>query len=366
VLGGFALSWTARWPCREKQHYNKEMIMMKGFLGFLAAVLLLAVAVPGYADECTNRGLLDTMYCDNDQDLVADNAPAGNCKDPSTLVFTYTPVEDPAVYQDLFSDFQAHMKKVTGKDVIYYTVHSNSAQVEAMRSGRLHIAGFSTGPTGFAVNLAGYVPIAVKGDEKEFQGYNLIMLVKQDSPYQTMADLKGKKVAHTSPSSNSGNLAPRALFPALGLVPDEDYTVVYSGKHDQSVLGVNSGDYDGAAVASDVFHRMAVRGQIKEDDFRVIYRSAKFPTSSFAYAHDLEPAFRDKMVKCFYDYRYTEEMKKAFDGADRFYPINYKEHWAIVRDVAEAGGDKFNKTAYEKEAQREEEARQKKAAEPKK
>ena len=42
------------------------------------------------------------------------------------------------------------------------------------------------------------------------------------------------------------------------------------------------------------------------------------------------------MLKCFYDYRYTDEMKKAFDGADRFFPINFKEHWAVVRQVAEA------------------------------
>jgi phosphonate transport system substrate-binding protein len=123
---------------------------------------------------------------------------------------------------------------------------------------------------------------------------------------------------------------------------------------------VGTGDYDAAAVASDVFHRMGTRGQIKESDYRIIYRSAKFPTSSFAYAHDLEPAFRDKMLKCFYDYRFTEEMKKAFDGADRFFPINYKEHWSVVRQVSEAGGEKFNREAYEKETRREEEAKKKK------
>jgi phosphonate transport system substrate-binding protein len=337
------------------------MIMMKGFLGFLAAVLLLAVAVPGYADECTNRGLLDTMYCDNDQDLVADNAPAGNCKDPSTLVFTYTPVEDPAVYQDLFSDFQAHMKKVTGKDVIYYTVHSNSAQVEAMRSGRLHIAGFSTGPTGFAVNLAGYVPIAVKGDEKEFQGYNLIMLVKQDSPYQTMADLKGKKVAHTSPSSNSGNLAPRALFPALGLVPDEDYTVVYSGKHDQSVLGVVHGDYDAAPVASDVYDRMVRAGRVDANAVRIIYTSPRFPTSSFGYSSQLCPDLVEKIKEAFFSYRYTEEMVKAFDGADRFFPITYKDDWAVIREIADATGASYNEEGLKAMIAKEKEDAEKKA-----
>ena len=82
--------------------------------------------------------------------------------------------------------------------------------------GRLHVGGFSTGPTAFAVNLAGAVPFAVKGTAKEFQGYNLIVIVKASSPYQKLSDLKGKKVAHTSPSSNSGHLAPMSLFPGAG------------------------------------------------------------------------------------------------------------------------------------------------------
>ena len=34
-------------------------------------------------------------------------------------------------------------------------------------------------------------------------------------------------------------------------------------------------------------------------------------------------------------------MKKAFDGADRFFPINYKEHWAVVRKVAKGSGEKL-------------------------
>ena len=132
-----------------------------------------------------------------------------------------------------------------------------------------------------------------------------------------------------------------------------------SGKHDQSILGVRSGDYDAAPVASDVFHRMAVRGQIKEDDFCVLWKSPEFPTSSFAYAHDLEPKLRDPMLKCFYDYRFNAEMQKAFDGADRFVPVKFLKDWAIVRQVAEAGGEKFNRAAYEKETAREAAAKKK-------
>ena len=328
-------------------------------------LLLLVFGVAYAQSDCKSRGDLDVQYCDENKDLVADSPKdAKRFKNPGTLVFTYTPVEDPAVYESAFKPFTDHLAKCTGKRVVFYQVQSNAAEIEAMRSGRLHVGGFSTGPTAFAVNIAGAVPFAVKGTEKEFQGYNLIVIVKKDSPYQKLSDLKGKKFAHTSPSSNSGHMAPLALFPAQGLTPDKDYKILFSGKHDSSVMGVNSGDYDGAAVASDVYHRMGTRGQINEDNFRILYRSQKFPTSSFSYAHDLEPKFRDQMLKCFYDYRFTPEMQKTFDGADRFVPVTYLKEWEVVRKVAEGSGESFNRAAYEKESAREDAAR-KKAAEEK-
>ncbi len=318
-------------------------------------------------DDCKNRGQLDALYCDEDADLVADTPKdQKKWKDPATLVFAYTPVEDPAVYQNIFKPFTDHLGTCTGKRVVYYPVNSNSAEIEAMRSGRLHIAGFSTGPTGFAVNLAGAVPFAIKGKETEKAGYHLIALVKKESPYQKLADLKGKRIAHTSPSSNSGNLAPRVLFPTEGLKPDDDYKPLMSGGHDKSALGVRSGDYDMAPVASDVFYRMVARGVFKADEFRILYKSPLFPTSSLAYAHDLKPDLANKIRDCFFTFRFPPEMMKEFDGDDRFLPITYKDDWAVVREVAEKTGTPFNKTAYDAEAKREAEALAKKQQEQQK
>ncbi|MCP8688388.1 phosphate/phosphite/phosphonate ABC transporter substrate-binding protein [Marinobacterium sedimentorum] len=319
-------------------------MLRKSLTGLLLTASLLLGAGIANADECSNRGVLDDKFCDENKDLVADSPKdASEWRDPSTLVFTYTPVEDPAVYKDAFKEFQQHLSEATGKKVIYYTVHSNAAEVEAIRSGRLHIAGFSTGPTGYAVNLGGYVPIAVKGTADSFQGYNLITIVRKDSSIQTMADLKGKLVAHTSASSNSGNLAPRALFPALGITPDTDYTVKYSGKHDQSIMGVLSGDYDAAPVASDVFDRMVSAERIKQDDFRIIYTSPRFPTSAFGYAHDLHPELVEKIKQAFASFRFSEQMTETFNGADRFYPVTYQEDWKVIRDIAHATGTAYSK-----------------------
>jgi len=343
--------------------------MMKAWIGSLAGALLgilfyAFAATPAATQECKNRGQLDTLYCDENGDLVAD-APKdpAKWKDPATLVFAYTPVEDPAVYANIFKPFTDYLAQCTGKRVVYYPVQSNAAEIEAMRSGRLHVAGFSTGPTGFAVNLAGAVPFAAKGTEKGPQGYHLISLVRADSPFQKLSDLKGKRVAHTSPSSNSGNLAPRALYPAEGLTPEQDYKPIMSGGHDKSALGVASGDYDMAGVASDVYERMVTRGTLKSADFRIIYTSPLFPTSSFAYAHDLKPELAKKIVDCFYAFRFPPQMQKEFNGDDRFFPITYKDDWKVVREIAEKSGTPYNKAAYDAESKREEAELAKKQAE---
>jgi phosphonate transport system substrate-binding protein len=328
---------------------------------FAFTIVMVNVASTAHAQECKSRGQLDTLYCDENNDLVAD-APTDprKWKDPATLVFAYTPVEDPAVYLNAFRPFTEYLGQCTSKRVIYYPVQSNTAEIEAMRSGRLHVAGFSTGPTGFAVNLAGAVPFAAKGTEKGPQGYHLFSVVKATSPFQKLADLKGKRVAHTAPSSNSGHLAPLVLYPPEGLKPNTDYRPLMSGGHDKSALGVLSGDYDMAGVASDVFERMVARGVFKLEDFRIIYKSPIFPTSSFAYAYDLKPDLAKKITDCFYAFRFPESMQKEFNGDDRFVPITYKETWKVVREIAEGSGTPYNKQAYDQEAKREADEQQKK------
>jgi len=332
-----------------------------------AALLAVAAVLGGGAPEawaqqagaaaCGHRGALDDAYCDEDRDLTADPPrEPSRLRDPSTLVFAYTPVEDPALYANQFRPFLDHLTQCTGKRVVYFQVTSNAAQVEAMRSGRLHIAGFSTGPTAFAVNLAGAVPFAVKGGPEGYESYKVQVLVRADSPFRTLADLKGKRVAHTSATSNSGNLAPRAMFPEQGLVPEQDYRVTYSGGHDRSVMGVNAGDYDAAPVASDVYGRMVGRGQVRGEAIRVLWESPPFPTSSFALAHDLRPELAQRIRQCFFDFRFPEAMRRDLGGNDRFWPATYLKDWEPVRTVADRVNAPYTRANFDAEARAEEAA----------
>ena len=231
--------------------------------GLALASLLIMQSAPATAAECP-RGTLDAQYCDRDGDQIADlpTDPA-DWVNPDTLIFAYTPVEDPAVYKSVWAGFIDHMAKVTGKEVLFFSVQSNAAQLEAMRSGRLHVAGFNTGSNPIAVSCAGFSPFAMMASPDGSFGYEMEIIVPADSDMMTPADIKGRTLTFTSPTSNSGNKAPSALLKSeFGLIKDVDFQTDFSGKHDNSVMGIANGDYEVASIANSVMRRMIDRGVV--------------------------------------------------------------------------------------------------------
>ena len=167
-----------------------------------AAVAISAIALAGPALAEFDLG---ERYTDDDGDLVADipSDPAEQI-DPDTLIFAYTPVEDPSVYREVWAEFLDHMAEVTGKDVQFFPVQSNAAQIEAMRAGRLHVAGFNTGSNPIAVACAGFRPFAMMaGDDGSF-GYEMEIITYPGSGIDEVTDIEGKTLTHTSQTSNSG------------------------------------------------------------------------------------------------------------------------------------------------------------------
>ncbi|RMG47937.1 MAG: phosphate/phosphite/phosphonate ABC transporter substrate-binding protein [Acidobacteria bacterium] len=307
-----------------------------------AAAALVAL---GAAPECPH-GQLDSRYCDTDGDLVADPpADPSAWKDPPVLVFAYTPVEDPALYRRAWQPFLDHLSAATGRRVVYFPVQSNAAEIEAMRAGRLHVAGFNTGSVPLAVNAAGFVPVAMMARQDGSFGYRMLLITRADGPIADVAGLRGHEIAFTSPTSNSGAKAPRALLKAeFGLEEGKDYRSTYSGKHDNSILGVAHGDYDAAAVASTVLDRMAERGVVDRRAFRVLYASQPFPTTAFGYAHDLAPELARKIREAFFTFDWTgTELLREFAGTagSRFVPVDYRKHWEVIRRIDAANGVRY-------------------------
>ena len=302
-------------------------------------------AYSAFSEDC-NRGTLDKAYCDRNFDQVADlPLDPKDWVDPKTIIFTYTPVEDPAVYANIWKKFVEHLEKHTERKVVFFPVESNAAQLEAMRSGRLHVAGFNTGSNPIAVSCAGFVPFAMHAKNDGSYGYEMEIIVKDDSPIQSPSEIKGKTLAFTSPTSNSGFKAPSAILKGeFDLIADRDFTPTFSGKHDNSILGVYNGDYEIASVANSVLQRMERRGVIEKGKLRAVYRSPTFPTTGYGHAHNLHPELTAKIKTAFFTWEFDRDplYKKEFAKADRFIGIRHMNDWAVIRQIDKANGVSYD------------------------
>tara|TARA_R110002012_G_scaffold18620_2_gene68161 strand:- start:3826 stop:4791 length:966 start_codon:yes stop_codon:yes gene_type:complete len=310
----------------------------------LSRTLISAAVASAFALVAVNASAdLSSRYSDNNDDMVAD-APSDESQwvDPDTLIFAYTPVEDPAVYAEVWSDFLEHLSDATGKKVQFFPVQSNAAQQEALRAGRLHVAGFNTGGVPVAVNCGGFRPFAMMAADDGSFGYEMEIITYPDSGIESVEDLQGKQLAFTSETSNSGFRAPSALLRSeYGMEAGEDFETAFSGSHDNSILGVVNKDYDAAAIANSVAKRMLSRGVVNEGDYEVIYTSETFPTTAYGLAHNLNPELAEKIQDAFFSYDWEGtplEAEFANSGEAQFIPITYQDNWAVIRTIADANG----------------------------
>jgi phosphonate transport system substrate-binding protein len=323
--------------------HNRRMLTALLLFVTLGSLVFAGGANQARPTEQVKYGDLKLGFVDLNGDLVADTPTnPRDLIDPPTLVFAYTPVEDPEVYRDVWSEFIDHLSAVTGKPVQFFPVQSNAAQLEAMIAGRLHVAGFNTGSNPLAVNVAGFVPFAMMAGADGSFGYEMEIITHRDSDIRTIDDLKGRTLAFTSPTSNSGFKAPSALLQGeFGLIADQDFQTAFSGAHDASILGVANKDYEAASIANSVLARMIERGLVSRNELRTIYTSQTFPTTGYGYVYNLRPELQEKIREAFFTFNWSgtkleEEFSKS--GEAQFIPITYKEHWAVIRTIDMANG----------------------------
>ncbi len=76
------------------------------------------------------------------------------------------------------------------------------------------------------------------------------LIVRKDSPYKDLADLKGKRFAYNDELSNSGYNLPRAFFLEKKISKDFFGKITRTGSHEESIRAVANGEADFSFVDS--------------------------------------------------------------------------------------------------------------------
>lgn len=128
-----------------------------------------------------------------------------------------------------------------------------------------------------------------------------MIIVKKDSPIQTIEDLKGKRMAYQNVTSSAGFVWPAGKMMEAGLDPLKDVQAVTVKGHDQGVLAVLNGDVDAAAIFQDA------RNIVKKDypkvfeDTRVLTFTENIPNDTITVRSDMNKEWADKIQQAFID-----------------------------------------------------------------
>jgi phosphonate transport system substrate-binding protein len=207
-------------------------------------------------------------------------------------------VETQAASLTRYKGFREYVKKKLGVELELFLASEYAGVIQAIGAKQIDV--MDMGASGYAAawveSNGGVEPLVVPTNNDGTIGYYAVAFVRSDSPYKSLADLKGKTWAWAEPNSSSGYLFPLVGLRKMGLEPDKHFgKVVFSGGHEQSIIGVLDKSYDGAVTWTDDvkkhsrggLHMMLERKVLKKEDIRIIWTSELIPNPVIAIRSDL-------------------------------------------------------------------------------
>ena len=202
--------------------------------------------------------------------------------------------------------FVEYASRELGVEFKLFTAAEYAGIVNGLAAGQVHVGWL--GASSYAstwMDCECVEPIAGAQNLQGGMGYNSVLIVKSDSPYQSFEDLKGKTVARNDPHSTSGFLIPTVSWYQMGTPVDEYFNSPLSGGHQQTIVGVLNGTFDGGftwTTRNDGFgaiRKMLDKGLLERDQIRVIWTSPLIPTPPVVILSSLPPAMKTDLVKLF-------------------------------------------------------------------
>ncbi len=227
--------------------------------------------------------------------MASTNVMAAECENPDSLTFAIIPTEETVAELQLYQPITDRMEKLTGKKIEFFMPTSYASVVEGMLSKFVDVA--VLGPYSYVIanskdsEVEVFATYAKKPGylQEEGPGYKGVLISKKGSGIKTISDTKGTLVGLTDPGSTSGNLVPRVVFSEKIGMDIDDYfkKVVYTGSHELSTVAVDQGKVDVAFVASHRFDNVVAKGEVKLEDFNIIWSSPAIPQDPFVYRSPL-------------------------------------------------------------------------------
>jgi phosphonate transport system substrate-binding protein len=249
-----------------------------------------------------------------------------------------------AVAEFLSKELQQPVEAVVGDD---------TAAVEALRANQADVAFLSSRPALKAQQLANarlYLA-EVRSTYSGGHTYKSIFVVPKNSSLKsgtgkaTLSQLKGKKMAFTSPTSGSGFIFPVAELVKQKLVPDRDRLngffgqVSYGGGYDKALQAVLRGQADVATVSEYALGAPYIT-PAEASSLRVMYSISGVPAHGVAIDDDVPVGTRNKLIAAMLKLNQpaNNQLLQSLYNSTKLVKVDHDQHLKPIRTALENAG----------------------------
>ncbi len=245
--------------------------------------------------------------------------------------------------ENRWAPFRDYISKELGVPVKWREATDYAGVIEALKARKIELAWF--GPASFArawlVTNEQAVPLAAEIDKDGGFGYFGVVIVKKDSPYQEIKDLKGKRFGFADPNSTSGYQAPKFFLSEAGFDPDKHFgSTTFSGSHENSVKMLLDGQFDAVATwwtneQKSNMSRMEKKGMIEPGQYRIIWKSPRLPSDPFTVPAWLPQEMQKDIQAALLEMpnKNPDAFKALMGGSQGFVEVTLDDYQPVIRFV---------------------------------
>jgi phosphonate transport system substrate-binding protein len=236
------------------------------------------------------------------------------------------------------------------------TFRNGADLVEAAAHRRIDYALFSGATYAAAWRSCGCMePLAAPKSIDGTAGVRAILVVRGDSPYRTLDDLKGKVLAASNPRSIAGRLVPFNEMASEGSDPNTLFQRIETAAGPEAaVLQMIDRKVDAALAWSTLegeadegydrgaLHALVGRHLLDMHQIRIIWRSGLIPNGPHAVRDDLPLSLKNRLRDILLDL--IDNAPEAYDAVEPdfgggFVPIGHSTYLPLLRLVTPPGQD---------------------------
>jgi phosphonate transport system substrate-binding protein len=286
---------------------------------------------------------------------------------PESLTRTVTiAIQPTAAAQDIESqakELEQFLEAKTGYDIQIYVPTTYAGVVEALRFNKVDLAFMSAWPSylaskkaGATLELAEVREVIIDGQMRAETYYYSYWVVKKDSPYQSIEELKGKRAAFPSTLSTSGYVAPMGRMVELGYLtveqgkevdPKQFFSeVFFAGGYAQAWEALKNDKVDVSIIAGDVSEKLFTEVLANT---RVIEQQGPVPSHGVVFSKDIDSTVKSDIKNALLELGKDDStraiMKKLVSAIFvGFRETSVDEHIGSLSEALDVTGLKYTET----------------------